>query len=242
MDFRLAFRLMQALKRQNLKFDLLDHDAPLSHAETVWMASDVEIVGREDQGWPVAASLEDIEGAIQRALLHLRGVHQIHELTFGIDPGPRPGIAWMGDGIVLGMSQLESIDKVTAHIETIKSAVKHQQSRVRIGDGAPIIRDRIINDCLTHSIELEQVNESKTSRGLLRHNHVVSAIRIALLSGQRVLEFRTVQPTEGELREIQRQSRKFSNGRKTISTEMAYDVATGKCSLEQAVNEDYSSS
>ena len=129
MDFRLAFRLMQALKRQNLKFDLLDHDAPLSHAETVWIASDVEIVGKEDQGWPVAASLEDIEGAIQRALLHLRGVHQIHELTFGIDPGPRPGIAWMGDGVVLGMSQLESIDKVTAHIESIKSAVKHQDRK-----------------------------------------------------------------------------------------------------------------
>ena len=236
MDFRLAFRLMQALKRQNLKFDLLDHDAPLSHAETVWMASDVEIVGREDQGWPVAASLEDIEGAIQRALLHLRGVHQIHELTFGIDPGPRPGIAWMGDGIVLGMSQLESIDKVTAHIETIKSRVKHQQSKVRIGDGAPLLRDQIINECIASSLLIEQVDEARTSRGLLRHNHVISAIRIAMIRGQRVWEQRNITPSEGQLKEIQRQSRKRSNGRKTISADMALAVARGELDLDEALS------
>ena len=236
MDFRLAFRLMQALKRQNLKFDLLDHDAPLSHAETVWIASDVEIVGKEDQGWPVAASLEDIEGAIQRALLHLRGVHQIHELIFGIDPGPRPGIAWMGDGVVLGMSQLESIDKVTAHIESIKSAVKHQQSRVRIGDGAPLLRDQIINECIASSLLIEQVDEARTSRGLLRHNHVISAIRIAMIRGRRVWEQRNITPSEGQLKEIQRQSRKRSNGRKTISADMALAVARGELDLDEALS------
>ena len=79
------------------------------------------------------------------------------------------------------------------------------------------------------------VNEAKTSRGLLRHNHVISAIRIALLSGERVWEFREIQPTIGELREIQRQSRKRSNGRKTIPSDIAYAVACGELTLEEAI-------
>jgi hypothetical protein len=142
----------------------------------------------------------------------------------------------MGDGIVLGMSQLESIDKVTAHIETIKSAVKHQQSRVRIGDGAPLLRDQIINECIASSLLIEQVDEARTSRGLLRHNHVISAIRIAMIRGQRVWEQRNITPSEGQLKEIQRQSRKRSNGRKTISADMALAVARGELDLDEALS------
>jgi hypothetical protein len=241
-DFKLAYRLMNELKSRKLRFLLLEHDAVLPDRDMIWFGSEVEAAKFRDEGRAIAVSIENIKEAVDKAVRLLKGITQVHRLCFGIDPGPRPGIAWLADGAVLGVSQLEHIEHVAGHISAIAASLEYKQMIVRIGDGAPIIRDRIINDCLTHSIELEQVNESKTSRGLLRHNHVVSAIRIALLSGQRVLEFRTVQPTEGELREIQRQSRKFSNGRKTISTEMAYDVATGKCSLEQAVNEDYSSS
>ena len=98
-------------------------------------------------------------------------------------------------------------------------------------------RDRIINDCLTHQLDIEVVNEAKTSRGLLRHNHVISAIRIALISGERAWDFREVHPTEGEIREIQRQSRKKSNGRKTISSAIAHAVACGDLSLEEALQE-----
>jgi hypothetical protein len=98
-----------------------------------------------------------------------------------------------------------------------------------------LCRDQLINDCLTHQLDLELVNEAKTSRGLLRHNHVISAIRIALLSGERVWGFREIRPTVGELREIQGQSRKKSNGRRTISSDVAYAVACGKLTLEEAI-------
>lgn len=86
-------------------------------------------------------------------------------------------------------------------------------------------------------MHVEQVNEAKTSRGLLRHNHVVSAIRIALIRGSEVTEFREITPTDGDIREIQRQSRKRSNGRKTISSQQAYEVAIGQVSMDEALNE-----
>lgn len=234
-DFRLAYRLMQALKSRKMKFDLLEHDAPLPHAETVWIATEFEILGHEQEGYPVAAGLDDIEGAIERAMLHLRGVHQIRELTFGLDPGPRPGVAWMGDGVLLGMAQLESIEDVVGHIRSIERSIEHHVCKVRIGNGAPLIRDHIINDCIAENIWMEEVNEARTSKGLLRHNHVVSAVRIAMLRGKRVWEQRSITPTEGQLKEIQRQSRKLSNGRKTISTELALAVARGEMPLDEAL-------
>lgn len=236
MDFRLAFRLMQTLKQRNLKFDLIEHDAPLAHAETVWMASEIEIVGREGEGRPVAASLDDINGAVERAIQHLRGVQEIHQLTFGIDPGPRPGVAWLADGVLLGMAQLEGIDGVVEHVKSIQKAVQHSTSELRIGDGAPLLRDYIINQCLAANLVIEEVDEAKTSKGLLRHNHVISAVRIAMIRGERVWEQRTIMPSEGELREIQRQSRKVSNGRKTISTKLALAVARGELGLEEALS------
>ena len=108
--------------------------------------------GMNTKGTPVAANLNDIEGAIERAMLHLRGVHQIRELTFGLDPGPRPGVAWMGDGVLLGMAQLESIEDVVGHIRSIERAIEHHVCKVRIGNGAPLIRDHIINNCIADNI------------------------------------------------------------------------------------------
>jgi hypothetical protein len=170
-------------------------------------------------------------------MLHLRGVHRIRELAFGIDPGPRPGVAWMGDGVLLGMAQLEHIEGVVDHICTIEQAIEHEVSKVRIGNGAPLLRDHIINDCIAANFWMEEVNEAKTSKGLLRHNHVVSAVRIAMLRGRRVWEQRSITPTEGQLKEIQRRSRTISNGRKTISAELALAVARGELLIEEALSE-----
>lgn len=236
MDFKLAFRVMQSLRKRNLRFILLDHDAVLPENSMIWFGSEREVARYHDEGQPIAVTTETVETGIDKAVRLQRGIVDVIELCFGIDPGPRPGIAWLADGIVLGVSQLEFVEDVAHHIQGIADGITCQRWIVRIGDGAPLIRDQIINSCLTKNMYLEQVNEAKTSRGLLRHNHVISAIRIALIRGTRVWEFREVTPTEGDLKEIQRQSRKRSNGKHTISTEMAYAVATGDISLDEALN------
>ena len=203
---------MNELKKRNVKFILLEHDAVLPERDVFGFESEIEVANFRSEGRPIAASILTAEKAVEKAIRLQRGITQVHMLCFGIDP--RPGIAWLADGVVLGVAQLEKVETVSTHIEGIASSLEFEKMVVRIGHGAPLIRDQIINDCLTHSLYIEQVNESKTSRGLLRHNHVISAIRIALLSGPRVVEFRTIQPTEGDLREIQRQSRKKTNGKK----------------------------
>jgi hypothetical protein len=236
-DFKLAFRLMTELKRRGLRFILLEHDAVLPEQDMIWFGSEVEVAKFRNEGKPIATSAVSVKDAVDNAVRLQRGITQVHQLCFGIDPGPRPGLAWLADGVVLGVAQFERIENLAAQIIGISSALEFKRMAVRIGDGAPLSRDQIINDCLTHQLEIELVNEAKTSRGLLRHNHVISAIRIALLSGERVWEFREIRPTEGELRDIQRQSRKKSNGRRTISSDVAYAVACGDLTLEEAIRE-----
>jgi hypothetical protein len=236
-DFQLAFRLMTELRQRGLRFILLEHDAVLPEQDMIWFGSEIEVVKYRKEGQPIMTSATSVKDAVDSAVRLQRGITNVHRLCFGIDPGPRPGLAWLADGVVLGVAQFERIENIAAQIIGISSALEFNQMVVRIGDGAPLSRDRIINDCLTHQLDVERVNEAKTSRGLLRHNHVISAIRIALLSGEQVWEFQEIQPTEGEIRDIQRQSRKRSNGRMTISSEMAYAVACGEISLEEAIQQ-----
>ena len=55
------------------------------------------------------------------------------------------------------------------------------------------------------------------------------------MGGIRIYSVRKLNPTEGELKEIQRQSRITSSGNLTISTELARRVACGELSLEDAI-------
>ena len=111
---------------------------------------------------------------------------------------------------------------------------------IRIGDGAPLIRDQIINDCLAKNWIIEQVNESKTSSGLVRNNHAISALRIAANSGQRIWQQRELRPKHGDVKYIQTQSRKMSNGHITISKQLALLVAKGELTMQEAILEQSS--
>ena len=55
------------------------------------------------------------------------------------------------------------------------------------------------------------------------------------MSGDRVYKIRELRPTEGDLKEIQRQSRIISSGGLTISTELARLVACGEITMEDAI-------
>ena len=104
-----------------------------------------------------------------------------------------------------------------------------------MGKGSPSHRNRLLNAMLEQGYIVELVDERKTSRGLHRNQHSVSAIRIAMLAGERIWEVVELQPTEGEVKEIQRRSRIKSQGRVTISSELARKVALGELTLAEAI-------
>ena len=226
-DFRLSFHLMRELKRRKCEFVMLSSN---DEWEGILLTSSEEVRGGE-----IPAMEENIEIAVERAIQASRGLDTAVQLVFGVDPGPRPGLAWLADGIVVGNAQLENIGMVADHIIGLSTAVKHQRMCVKIGDGAPLIRDRIINQLILRGIETLQVSEYRTSSGSRSKAHIHAATRIALMSGLKVYHLRDLIPTDGDLREIQRQSRIQSSGDLTIPTELARMVACGEISMEEAI-------
>ena len=97
-------------------------------------------------------------------------------------------------------------------------------------------RDRIANLCLEQNWNVEFVDERKTSRGLVRNNHSVSALRIASLSGNKIWQQIDIKPTPGEIKNIQNNSRIQSGGRLTIPRKYAHMVAVGELTLNQAID------
>jgi len=231
-DFRLAFRVMRELRRRGIAFVLLDLDSPLESAEQVWITSSDDA---NSQGRAVIGESDEVELAVERAIHASKGISHPKELIFGVDPGPRPGMVWLADGVLIGTAQLEKIDDVANHVRGIASALEHGKVIVRIGDGSPTERNRIVNCCLARNLFVELVDEHRTSRGLARNSHTHAALRIAMMSGTRCEHRLTVEPSRGELREIQRRSRRQSGGRLTISKELAKAVAVGRLTMEEAI-------
>ena len=226
-DFRLSFHLMRELKRRECNFVMLSTG---DSWDGVLLTSPEEVIDGE-----IPAVEENIEIAVERAIQASRGFDTAVQLVFGIDPGPRPGLAWLADGIIVGSAQLESVNIVADHIIALSTAVVHTRMSVKVGDGAPLIRDQIINQLILRGIETLEVSEHRTSSGSRTKAHINAATRIALVSGTKVNQIRTLKPTDGDLREVQRQSRIFSSGEITIPTELARMVVCGEISMEEAI-------
>ena len=236
-DFQLAYRIMQMLRARNIGVEQSSMKQPLPSKDTIWIGTVDEIASKSSEGRPIAADLESIDLAVEAAIFALKGSSKTHRFTIGIDTGPRPGIAWFTDGVLIDTKQTESIEQC---IKTVDSLIDHhdfQHLLIRMGKGSPSHRNRLLNAMLQQGYVVELVDERKTSRGLNRNQHSVSAIRIATLAGERIWEMVELQATEGEVKELQRRSRIKSQGRVTISLDLARKVALGELTLEEAIDE-----
>ena len=234
-DFQLAYRTMELLRLRNIKFKQLSLEQPLPKDDAIWIGTVDEVAAHFADGRPIAADLDTIELAIESALFALKGQVRTHRFTLGIDTGPRPGLAWFTDGVLIDTKQTESVEECIGIIDVLVKTHDFEHLLVRVGKGSPSHRNQLVNAILRRGYIVELVDERKTSRGLKRNQHGVSAIRIASLAGTRVWEPFVIQPTEGEIREIQRRSRIKSEGRVTISSELAKQVASGELTMSEAI-------
>ena len=92
-------------------------------------------------------------------------------------PGTKTRSSVVSHSRLVGVLQLEQPNQVINHILGIASRLPHKRMVVRIGDGSPSIRDRLLNECLKEHFLCEEVNESKTSQGFSRHDHSRSAVK-----------------------------------------------------------------
>ncbi|OGS48101.1 MAG: hypothetical protein A3K68_03395 [Euryarchaeota archaeon RBG_16_68_13] len=230
-DFRLYHDLVAALKARDLPFVSLSFARRPPEAVGAVLTSPNEASRARGRN---IVPVDDIEGAIDRALQLLKGKTEWRQLAVGIDPGREPGIAVVGDGDVLETRVATSPEAVADHVRRALRTFPAKDARVRVGHGDPTNRNRILNSLADDGLRVEIVDEAGTTRRSPQPD-VDAAIDIALTPGVRVRPPFEIRPTRGELREIQRRSRLHSDGEVTISVALAESVARGEISLQDAV-------
>ncbi len=176
---------------------------------------------------------EDPRSAVDMAFCRLRCGPGAHHFIFGIDPGKRPGLALLCDGRRLLRRRTFSPEAVRDEVERLQGWAEIKSLTIRIGHGDPTNRDRTIVAVWDMVDAVEVVDETGTTRG--EHPDLNAAQTIAVRAGRQLGSMPEVEPTPGELREIQRRSRIASRGRLTITVSMARDVALGRMTLSDAV-------
>jgi len=180
------------------------------------------------------------ERTIEEALRALDGDAPVQHILIGIDPGEHPGIAVIGDGRILRLIHAGSPELVRPALEHVLSIYGVERIVLRVGDGAPTFRDRILHTIAGMRVVLELVDESHSTPANYHgaaERDTQAAARIAITPGSPLAasDVGPVIPTEGELRDIQRKSRMASDGKVTISRALARNVALGRLTLAQAV-------
>lgn len=117
--------------------------------------------------------------AVREAVPYLLGKTAFNELVVGVDPGPKPGVAVFGDGVLLEALEAPSIDNAVSTVVDFKESYLFRQLTVNIGDGDKSNGDAISTGLLSQDIRVNFVDERNTSAPHQMHNNALSAARIA---------------------------------------------------------------
>lgn len=203
------------------------------------------IITTEDESPHVDFSREKIiiagsrpQAAIDKALYLLSG-EDFDRIIIGIDPGKYVGLAVIGNDKAISVHHV-SVGEVCPLIKRIMREYVNKKILVRIGHGARLIRSQLINGILDLGLKVEMVDETGTTPYLGKGVHgqvmsdIIAAINIAKIPGKNVGK-QFIEPSHGEVRVIQENSREYSNGRLTIPRQLARAVAMGELTLHEAV-------
>jgi len=242
-DFSLYYDLLKILRLRKIPYVSLDS---LNHVPSkigVILTSNSEFHDVKTSKVIAADAYDTVEQAVDLAMQMLIGKDLYSKIYIGIDPGDYPGVAVVGDDILLTKISVDSPDKVFSCVKRILKEYLSIQTIIRIGNGSIIVRNRIVNSLIKLGIPIEIVDETKTTPGpssqISRPNRDSEAAAIiALMRGGRVQSRLGLEPTRGEIIKIQEKSRKLTNGMFSISEKTAIDVINGKISLEEAINRE----
>lgn len=232
-DFELYHDVVGELRDRGLTFTTIEPGEEIPESAEVVLTS-------VDERLDVPPDVDRVEGsaaapraAVEEVIGVLRGSGG--RTVIGIDPGEQPGIAVLvGDMIV-----------ATFHVPPARVASIVQQEvedapnpLVRIGDGARLIGSRITDDI--DGVPIELVDETGTTpylgAGVRGIADILAAVNIARMEGEPI-ESRDVEPSAGEVQQIQEQSREQSAENRTIDAERARRVALGELTIREALDE-----
>lgn len=239
-DFSVYYDLVQALRARGVPFVPIAPGEPVPASVGVVLTTSAEAATLDVHDAHVVA-FTTAEESVADALRMLHAPGPFRTCVIGVDPGERPGVAVLADGRILRLVHARSPEAVGEIVRGAIARVPADRFVVRIGNGAPTFRDRILQTLGGLAAALELVDETRSTpsdyRGAAERD-TGAATNIALTPGTpiRVSELRPARPSEGELRDIQRKSRVASDGKVTISRALARNVALGRLTLDDAID------
>lgn len=234
-DFRLYHDLVSYLKERDLPFLSLSFQDAIPDEVGVVLTSPGE-ADRVD--FPLKVVCHEVEDAVAKALQLLRGRTAFREIVVGVDPGPRPGVAILGDGEVVDTRTAPSPESVLEVCLAARTNYECDGFTVRVGHGDRTNRNRILNVLSRHGLRAEIVDEEGTTNRFRRRDdarNIEAAVGIARGQGVEAEGWYEIHPTRGEVKEVQRRSRLRSDGRLTISQALAEKVVRGEMTLAEAI-------
>jgi hypothetical protein len=172
---------------------------------------------------------DDVETLVDRALM--KCYRDASRLVIGIDPGESIGVAIFCNDQLLRRFIVTSPEETGSFVTRYVREVDIYDAVVRIGNGARLVRNRIINALATAGVAIELVDEKVLP---CVDDDRIAASMIAMERGMHVSGPFSLEPKEGEIREVQRISR-IKNGNITVSKELARKVLTGELTIEAAI-------
>jgi len=237
-DFSLYHDLLHVLRKRKIAYVSLSSIEHIPSKIGVILTSNNEIHDIKSTKVIAADAYDTIDHAVDLALQMLIGKEMYSKVSIGIDPGDYPGIAIVGDEILLQKTFVKKPEEVITIVKRFLKEYPSTQTIIRIGHGSILTRNRIINSLIPIGIPIEIVDETKTtsSQQVERYKRdSEAAAAIALLRGGKVQKQLPLKPTKGDIRNIQERSRKLTNGQFSISEKTARDVLNGKISLKEAI-------
>ncbi len=240
-DFSLYHDLVKVLKRRKIAYVLLSSLKHIPDRIGVILTSHAELHDIGLQKVIAADVYDTVDHAVDKALQLLKGKELYIRVSIGIDPGEHPGVAIVGDDMLLQKTRVDTPKDVARIIKRLLREYPANETCIRIGNGAPLIRNRIINSLIPLELPIEIVDETRTSvaqQQRRKGRDEEAAAAIALLSGGKVQQRLSLEPTRGAIRNVQQHSRRLTGGRFSISEKDARDVLEGKISLQEAVEKE----
>ena len=237
-DFSLYHDLLKVLKKRKIPYVSLSSIEYVPSRIGVILTSHSELHDIKSQNLIAADVYDTIDHAVDLAQQMLIGKELYSRIYIGIDPGDHPGIAVVGDDILLQKMIVETPEKVASVVKRFLREFPATETFIRIGHGSIITRNRIINSLIPLGVPIEIVDETKTtsSQQVIRpERDSEAAAAIAMLSGGKVQSRLPLEPTRGDVRNVQERSRQLADGRLTISEKTALRVLKGELSLKEAI-------
>jgi len=238
-DFSLYHDVLKVLKKRKVPYVSLSSLDNIPSRISVILTSHQEIHDVSASKVIAADAYDTIDHAVDLALQMLIGKELYTTVFIGIDPGDHPGVAVVGDDILLQKTHVDSPEKVVSIVKRFLREYPAIDHTIRIGHGSILTRNRIINALIPLEVPIEIVDETRTSsmqQASRSERDSEAAASIALLSGGLVQRRLPLEPTRGEIKRVQAKSRLLAEGRFSISKQQAIEVLKGNLSLAEAVD------